>query len=102
MSRLKLNRDSGFASKIGTEFCLNRDGWKLCKGFREVRWHAYPEKIRNLSSSNCWKCIEIVNLTITTLFCIILNLLRSHQADLFGSGGGGVGEGGILVELLVQ
>ena len=41
------------------------------------------KKIRNLSC--CWKCIEIVNPTITTLFCIILNLLRTHQADLFGS-----------------
>ena len=26
------------------------------------------EKIRNLRSSNCWKCTEIVNLTINTLF----------------------------------
>ena len=30
--------------------------------------HAPPEKNRNLRSSNCWKCIEIVNLTITLLF----------------------------------
>ena len=26
------------------------------------------KKNRNLRSSNCWKCIEIVNLTITLLF----------------------------------
>ena len=26
------------------------------------------EKIRNLRSSNCWKCMEIVNPTTTTLF----------------------------------
>ena len=32
---------------------------------------------------NCWKCNEIVNPTITTIFCIILNILRSHQVDLF-------------------
>ena len=39
-----------------------------------------------MRSSNCWKCAEIVNPTITTLFCIIFkNLLRSHQADLLGS-----------------
>ena len=31
------------------------------------------------------KYIEIVNPTITTLFCIILNFLQSHQVDLFGS-----------------
>ena len=34
---------------------------------------------KNLRSSNCWKCTE----TVTTLFCIILNLLRSLQADHF-------------------
>ena len=44
-----------------------------------------PGRYRNLSSSNCWKCIEIVNPNITTLFCIILNLLRSNQADLSDS-----------------
>ena len=48
---------------------------------------AWPrKKISHLRSSNCWKCIEIDNPTITTLFCIISNLLRSHQADAFGSG----------------
>ena len=47
--------------------------------------------VRKETASNCWKCIEIVNHTITTLF---LYLLRSHQADLFGSwGGGGGGRG---------
>ena len=30
--------------------------------------HGSLGKNRNLRSSNCWKCIEIVNLTITTLF----------------------------------
>ena len=46
------------------------------------------EKIRNLSSSNWWKCIEIVNPTTTRL----LNLSRFHQVDLFGFWrGGGVG-----------
>ena len=40
-----------------------------------------------------WKCIEIVNPTITKLFCINLNLLQSHQADLIGYILGG-GEGG--------
>ena len=46
--------------------------------FLEEVWeHVTLEKIQNLKSSNCWKCIEIVNPTITTLFCIILNLLQS-------------------------
>ena len=44
-----------------------------------------------LRSSICWKCNEIVNPTITTLFCIILYILRSHQADLLGSWGKGGG-----------
>ena len=43
------------------------DSWTLSKGFREVRGHATPEKIRNLRSSNCWKCIQIVNPATTTL-----------------------------------
>ena len=45
------------------------------------------EKNINLMSSNCWKCTEIVNPTITMLFCIIFKLLWSHQADFFGSWG---------------
>ena len=44
-----------------------------------------PGKILSLRSSVCWKCNEIVNPTITMLFCIILNILRSHQADLLDS-----------------
>ena len=40
------------------------------------------------------KYLEIVSLTITTLFCIVLNILRSHKADLFASWGGGGGRVG--------
>ena len=65
---------------------LNRDGWTLYKGFRVIRGHRPP----GLQTAGKWKYTEIVNLTITTLFCIILNILRSHQADLFGSWGEGV------------
>ena len=32
MFRLKLSRDSGFSSKIGT-IALIRDAWTLCNGF---------------------------------------------------------------------
>ena len=48
-----------------------------------------PRKI--FKFEDCWKCIEIVNPTTTTLFCIISNLLpclRSHLANLLGSWGG--------------
>ena len=47
---------------------LIRDAWTLCKGFWRVPGDASPEKIRNLRSSNCWKCTGIVNLAITVLF----------------------------------
>ena len=78
----------------GGVYFKNRDQiinvWMICQAsFKDTRvWgggHASPEKFWNLRSSNCWKCIETVNPTITTLFCFILNLLRSRQADLFGS-----------------
>ena len=58
--------------------------------FKSVQRHAPPLKTRNMSSSNCWKCNAIVNPTITRIFCIISNLLRSHQGDLFFSQGKGV------------
>ena len=48
------------------------------------------KKIRKLRSSSCWKCIKIVNPSITTLFLYHFKYLRSHQADLLALGGGGV------------
>ena len=44
-----------------------------------------PEKSLNLRSLDYWKYIEIVNSTITTLFCILLNILQFHQRTFFGS-----------------
>ena len=47
MSRLKLSRDSGFSSKIGT-ISPNSGRLSLCKGFwggEGVQGHAPPEKI---------------------------------------------------------
>ena len=57
----------------------------LLRNFRGVRGQAPRERFWNIRSVNCWKCIKIVNHIIKTLFCIISNLLRSHQADLFGT-----------------
>ena len=68
LSRLNSSRNSGFSSRVGTLLPIIWDSWTLCAGFREVRGHAPQEKIRDLRSSNCWKCIEIVNPTTTTLF----------------------------------
>ena len=42
------------------------------------------KKIRNLRSSNCWKCIEIVNPIINVLF------LYHFKYFTIPSGGGGV------------
>ena len=69
MSRLKSSRDLGFLSKIGTipphsgrldtlQGFLGGPGGTCSSG----------KKNQNLRSSNSWKCIEIVNPTITTLF----------------------------------
>ena len=75
MSRLKLSWNSGFSSKIGS--ILPNSGrayaWKLYKGFffwggGGIRGHVSLEEIRNLKSSNCWKCIEIVCSIIFMLF----------------------------------
>ena len=89
VSRLKLSRDSQVKS---IQSRLIRDAWTLCKGFWGSPGGCFPgKKTRSLRSSNCWKCTEIVQSyhRRQCYFCIILNILRSHQADLFGSWGGG-------------
>ena len=60
-----------------------------CKGFKGIRGHATPKNIKHLRSSNCWKCIEIVNPTTTTLFLYHFKsfTIPSDQADHFGSWG---------------
>ena len=71
VSWLKLSRDSRFSSKLET-IPPNSGRLDTLQGF--FIWEgggagdASSEKIRNLRSSNCWKCTEIVNLTITVLF----------------------------------
>ena len=45
-----------------------RDSWTLCLDSWGVRRQAPPEKFRNLRFSKCWKCVEIVNPTITALY----------------------------------
>ena len=96
MSRLKLSRDSGFSSKIGT-IAPNSGRLDTLQGL----WGGGGSgacSTGNLRSSNCWKCIKIVNPTITTLFLHHFKYLRSHQADLFGSCGG-CGGGGVHAHL---
>ena len=67
MSQLKLGRDSGFSSKIG--MILPSSGrLDTLQGFFGGPGACLPGKNRNLRYSNCWKCVEIVNPTITTSF----------------------------------
>ena len=88
MSRLKSNRDSGFLNKIRT-IRLIRDGWTLCKGFGGGGAGACStgKKYINLRSSNCWKYIEIVNPTITTLFLYHFKSFTIPSGRTFGSWG---------------
>ena len=52
----------------GLQSRLTRDAWTICKGFGGSQRMLLRKKTWNLRSSNCWKCIEIVNHTITMLF----------------------------------
>ena len=71
--------------------CLIWDSWTLCMGFREVREHAPRVKIKNLRSSNCWKCIEIANPTTTTFFLYHFKSFTIPSGGPFWLlGGGGV------------
>ena len=92
MSRLKLSRDSGFSSQIGT-IPPNSGRLDTLQGFffggGGVRGHASPEKIRNLRSSNCWKCIEIANLTITLLYLYDFKSFTIQSGGPFWLLGGG-------------
>ena len=65
----KLSRQSGFSSRIGV-FPPNLGQLDTLQGFWGGPGACSPgsEKIRNLTFSNCWKCIQIVNPVTTTLF----------------------------------
>ena len=67
------NRDTRFPTEVESglksrQSRLIRDAWTLCKGFLVSGACFSGKKVRNLRSSNYWKCTEIVNLTITVLF----------------------------------
>ena len=72
---------------------LIRDAWTLCKGFflgggvGGRRGMFSRKKIRNLRSSNCWKCTEIVNITITLLFLYHFKYFIIASGGPFGSWG---------------
>ena len=93
VSRLKLSRDSGFSSKIDT-IPPNSGRLDSLQGFLGGPGDVSPEKIRNLRSSNCWKCTEMVNLTVTVLFLYHFKYFTISSGGPFfvlgGRGGGGV------------
>ena len=88
VSRLKLSRDSEFSSKIET-IPPNSQRLDTLQGFFGVPGHASPEKIWTLRSSNCWICIEIVNLTITVLFLYHFKYFTIPSGEPFWLWGGG-------------
>ena len=85
---------SGFSSKIGT-IPPNSGRLETLQRFFGGSWGIVPrEKNRtDLRSSNCWKCIGIVNLTITTLFFYHFKSFTIPSGGpfwLLGGGGGRV------------
>ena len=46
--------------------------------------------------SNFWKCIEVVNPTISMLFYVIFNLMIPSGRTFLTHGGGGGGSGGMF------
>ena len=56
---------------------LIRDGWLLCLSFWGGSWGMLlPGKIRNLRFSNCWKCTEIINSTITNVIFVSFKIFH--------------------------
>ena len=90
MSRLKSSWDSEFSSKIET-FSRNSGRLDTLLGFWGVQGQASLEKFRNLRSSNCWKCVEIVNLTITALYLGHFKFFTVPSGGPFWLLGGGGG-----------
>ena len=88
VSRLKLSQDSGFSSKIETippnSGCLD-----TLQGFFWGPGGCFPgKKIEIWGLQTAGNALKWSILPSPCYFCNILNILRSHQADLFGSWGG--------------
>ena len=84
MFRLKSSRDSGFSSKplhsgrLATLLGL-LGGPGAC---------SFRGKIRNLRFSNCWKCTEIINPTITNVIFVSFKILYDPIRRTFLAPGG--------------
>ena len=91
VSRLKLSRDSGFSSKIET-IPPNSGRLDTLQGFLGGPGAYSPGKKLDIwGLQTAGNALKLSILPSPGYFCIILNILRSHQAVLFGSWGGGGG-----------
>ena len=89
VSWLKLSRDSGFSSKIGT-IPPNSGRLDTLQGLLGCPGACSPgKKNRNLRFSNRWKCITFVNLTITVLFLYHFKYFTIPSGGPFWLLGGG-------------
>ena len=68
---------------------LIRDTWTLCKGFWGSRGMLPRKKLEIRGLQSAGNALKLSILPSPCYFCIILNILRSHKADLFGSWRGG-------------
>ena len=72
---------------------LNRDAWTVCKGFfggggvRGSGGMLPQKKFEIWGLQTAGNALKLLILPSLCYICMILNLLRSHQADLFGSWG---------------
>ena len=87
LSRLKLCRNSGFSNKIGT-ISPNSGSLDTLQGFFGGSGGMLPRKKLDIwGLQTAGNALKLPILPSPCYFCIILNILRSHQADLFGSWG---------------
>ena len=71
---------------------LIRDDWTLCLGFWAVRrGQASPKNLEISGLQTVGNAAKLSILPSLRYIWVILNFLQSHQADLFGSCGGGGG-----------
>ena len=86
----RVTTEAGFSSKIGA-FPPNSGRLATLLGILGGPGTCSPgKKIRNWRSLNCWKCIEIVNPTITTLFLYHFRYFTIPSGGPFWLLGGGV------------
>ena len=87
-NRVPTELESGFSSKIGT-IPPNSERLDTLQGIFGGPGTCSHGKIEISGFETAGNALKLSILPSPHYFSIILNLLRSHQADLFGSWGGG-------------